>query len=61
MGVWIDTDMGFDDIAAVLVVEHAEVAIDGVSLVFGVAKLEQVRRNAAGAMGRPPRPSLRKD
>ncbi len=49
MGVWIDTDMGFDDIAAILVVEHAQVAIDGVSLVFGVATLEQVRRNAAGA------------
>ena len=49
MGVWIDTDMGFDDIAAIFVVDHAGPAIDGVSLVFGVAALEQVERNAAGA------------
>jgi len=49
MGVWIDTDMGFDDIAAILTVGHAGVAIDGVSLVFGNAPLEQVRRNAAAA------------
>lgn len=50
MGVWIDTDMGFDDIAAVLVVGHSGLKIDGVSLVFGNAPLEQVRRNAAGAV-----------
>ncbi len=49
MGVWIDTDMGFDDIAAILVVMHARVEIDGVSLVFGNTPLEQVRRNTAGA------------
>ncbi len=49
MGVWIDTDMGFDDIAAILVVEHAGVAVDGVSLVFGNAPLDNVRRNAARA------------
>lgn len=49
MGVWIDTDMGFDDIAAILVVRHAGLDIDGVSLVFGNAPLEQVRTNAAGA------------
>jgi len=49
MGVWIDTDMGFDDIAAILVVMHAGIAIDGVSLVFGNTPMEQVRRNAAGA------------
>jgi purine nucleosidase len=49
MGVWIDTDLGFDDIAAILVVRHSELVIDGVSLVFGNAPLEQVRRNAAGA------------
>ena len=47
MGVWIDTDMGFDDIAALFVVEHSGLAIDGVSLVFGNAPLAQVRRNAA--------------
>ncbi|RUM09121.1 nucleoside hydrolase [Rhizobium chutanense] len=49
MGVWIDTDMGFDDIAAILVVAQSEFEIDGVSLVFGNAPLPQVRRNAAGA------------
>ena len=48
MGVWIDTDMGGDDIFALLMVAH-ERAIDGVSLTFGVAGLDQVRRNAAGA------------
>ncbi|MGF6176318.1 nucleoside hydrolase [Ensifer sp. 4252] len=49
MGIWIDTDMGFDDIAAVLVVLHANEAIDGISLVFGNTPLEQVKRNAASA------------
>ncbi|MEZ2133013.1 MULTISPECIES: nucleoside hydrolase [unclassified Sinorhizobium] len=49
MGIWIDTDMGFDDIAAILVVTHSALAIDGVSLVFGNAPLPQVRANAAGA------------
>ncbi len=49
MGAWIDTDMGFDDIAAVLTVMAAEMQIDGISLVFGNAPLEQVVANAAGA------------
>lgn len=54
MGVWIDTDMGFDDIAAIMVVDAAartrpELVIDGVSLVVGNAPLDQVKRNAAGA------------
>ncbi|MBB4293012.1 purine nucleosidase [Rhizobium leguminosarum] len=49
MGVWIDTDMGFDDISAILVVAQSEYEIDGLSLVFGNAPLPQVRRNAAGA------------
>ena len=49
MGVWIDTDMGFDDIAAIMVVTNAELDIDGVSLIFGNAPLPQVRTNAAGA------------
>jgi purine nucleosidase len=48
MGVWIDTDMGFDDIAAILVTRGAE-PIDGVSLVFGNSGFQQVRRNAASA------------
>jgi purine nucleosidase len=49
MGIWIDTDMGFDDIAAILVAVHSSTRIDGVSLVFGNAPLEQVLKNAAGA------------
>lgn len=50
MGVWIDTDMGFDDIAAIMVVMNAGLTVDGISLVFGNAPLEQVCRNAAGAV-----------
>jgi inosine-uridine nucleoside N-ribohydrolase len=49
MGVWIDTDMGFDDIAAILVVTQSNLDIDGISLVFGNTPLPQVRINAAGA------------
>ena len=49
MGVWIDTDMGFDDIAAVMVVLASGETVDGVSLVFGNATLAQVEKNAAGA------------
>ncbi|MBB4403826.1 MULTISPECIES: nucleoside hydrolase [Rhizobium/Agrobacterium group] len=50
MGVWIDTDMGFDDIAAIMVVQSAGLAIEGISLVFGNATLQAVFRNAAGAV-----------
>jgi len=50
MGVWIDTDMGFDDIAAIMVVDHAGLVIDGVSLVFGNATLAHVCANAASAI-----------
>lgn len=50
MGVWIDTDMGFDDIAAILTVAHAGFEIDGISLVFGNTPMERVRSNAAGAV-----------
>lgn len=51
MGIWIDTDMGFDDLAAIMVAVHEGMAVDGISLVFGNAPLKQVRRNAAGAAG----------
>ena len=48
MGVWIDTDMGVDDLFAVLLVlQHRQV--DGISLSFGNAPRAQVCRNAAGA------------
>jgi inosine-uridine nucleoside N-ribohydrolase len=49
MGIWIDTDMGFDDIAAIMVAAQAGLGVDGVSLVYGNAPLEHVRHNAAGA------------
>lgn len=49
MTVWIDTDMGFDDIAAIMTVAHAGLGIDGVSLTFGNTTLDKVRRNAASA------------
>lgn len=47
MGVWIDTDMGFDDLAAILVIRHQGVAVDGISLTFGNVPLDEVRANAA--------------
>lgn len=50
MGIWIDTDMGFDDIAAIMVVDASGIMIDGVSLVFGNATLAEVCHNAAGAV-----------
>lgn len=49
MGIWIDTDMGFDDIAAVLCVIHGGKTIDGMSLVAGNSPLPQVASNAAAA------------
>ncbi|SOB96490.1 nucleoside hydrolase [Thalassospira xiamenensis] len=49
MGLWIDTDMGFDDLVAVLVVIHAGKHIDGMSLIAGNSPLERVRINAASA------------
>ncbi|MES2533160.1 MAG: nucleoside hydrolase [Pseudomonadota bacterium] len=48
--VWIDTDLGFDDLAAVLTVaESPGWAIDGMSLVAGNAPLEVVIDNAQRA------------
>ncbi len=49
--VWIDTDMGFDDMLAIMMVTASSRDIAGVSLVFGNAPLEEVRGNAAGAAG----------
>lgn len=53
MGVWIDTDMGFDDIAAILVVAHSGLEIDGVSLIMGNTPLDQVsqRSQCGGIFG----------
>jgi purine nucleosidase len=48
--VWIDTDMGFDDMAAILTVAHSpDWAIDGLSLVAGNAPLPVVVDNALRA------------
>lgn len=45
--VWLDTDLGFDDLAAVLTVQHsAGFVIDGMSLVAGNAPLDVVIDNA---------------
>ncbi len=48
--VWIDTDMGFDDLAAILMIQHASGSkIVGMSLVAGNAPIDVVRDNAARA------------
>ncbi|SLN70752.1 Pyrimidine-specific ribonucleoside hydrolase RihA [Roseivivax jejudonensis] len=47
--LWVDTDMGFDDLAALCLLDAAGMPVGGVSLVAGNVALEQVRRNAHGA------------
>lgn len=50
--VWIDADMGFDDIVAIaMVADAADVTIAGLSLVAGNAPLDRVTRNARDAAG----------
>ncbi len=49
MGLWVDTDFGFDDLWALLLLRAEGALPDGVSLVAGNAVMAQVRRNAAGA------------
>ncbi|WP_425040663.1 nucleoside hydrolase [Primorskyibacter sp. S187A] len=48
-GIWVDTDFGFDDLWALLLLRHLGCAVDGVSLVAGNAPLDQVVANALGA------------
>ena len=50
--VWVDTDMGFDDLWALLLLRHLGVDPQGVSLVAGNVPLPQVIRNAHGAVRR---------
>ena len=50
MGLWVDTDFGFDDLWALLVLEAEGINIDGVSLVAGNSQLKQVHSNAFGAI-----------
>lgn len=49
MGIWVDTDMGFDDLWACLILQSYELVVDGVSLVSGNAPIERVVKNALGA------------
>lgn len=46
--LWIDTDMGFDDMLAIMMVQRTGRAVAGCSLVFGNTTLDQVQINAAG-------------
>ncbi|WP_424966307.1 nucleoside hydrolase [Dinoroseobacter sp. S375] len=47
--IWVDTDMGFDDLWALLLLRTHRIAVAGVSLVAGNAPLPQVEANASGA------------
>ncbi|WP_298958020.1 nucleoside hydrolase [uncultured Roseibium sp.] len=47
--IWVDTDFGFDDLWALLVLRHFGRNVAGVSLVAGNAPLAQVTVNAMGA------------
>jgi len=49
MSIWVDTDFGFDDLWALLVLQAGACAVDGVSLVAGNTPLDQVMRNALAA------------
>ena len=47
--VWVDTDFGFDDLWALLVLRHLNCPVAGVSLVAGNVPLPQVIANAVAA------------
>lgn len=49
MGIWVDTDFGFDDLWAMLLLRHLNVQVDGVSLVAGNVPLPQVIKNAVAS------------
>jgi inosine-uridine nucleoside N-ribohydrolase len=48
-GIWVDTDFGFDDLWALLVLRHLGGTVAGISLVAGNAPLSRVISNAVGA------------
>ncbi|MCY4166659.1 MAG: nucleoside hydrolase [Rhodobacter sp.] len=48
-GIWVDTDFGFDDLWALLLLRHLRCPVAGVSLVAGNVPLAQVTANAIGA------------
>lgn len=47
--IWVDTDFGFDDLWALLVMRHLGCTVAGVSLVAGNTPLAQVVANASAA------------
>ena len=49
MAIWVDTDFGFDDLWALLLLASQKQQPDGISLVAGNTDIEQVCRNALGA------------
>ncbi|WFE74785.1 nucleoside hydrolase [Roseinatronobacter sp. S2] len=50
MTIWVDTDLGFDDLWALLFLQRAGASLAGISLVAGNAELPQVVSNAQGAV-----------
>ncbi|MFT4726597.1 MAG: inosine-uridine nucleoside N-ribohydrolase [Granulosicoccus sp.] len=49
MGIWVDTDFGFDDLWALLILRYLNIEVDGVSLVAGNVPLPQVIKNAGAS------------
>ncbi len=49
MALWVDTDFGFDDLWALLLLRHLKCSVGGVSLVAGNTPLTQVEKNALSA------------
>ncbi len=49
MGIWVDTDFGFDDLWALLILRGSNVVVDGISLVSGNSPIDRVIKNALGA------------
>lgn len=49
IGAWVDTDFGFDDLWALLLLRHLNYKVAGVSLVAGNTPLAQVATNASAA------------
>jgi len=49
MSIWVDTDFGFDDLWALLILRHLNIHIEGVSLVAGNTPLQQVIKNAGAS------------
>ncbi len=49
MRLWVDTDYGFDDLWALLLLRRHGATVEGISLVAGNTPLPQVIANALGA------------